>query len=154
MFINSKNTILPLTKRKKVDDGRVICYNPPIEDIEDIRSDLGIITKAGRPKKKKEPLTTDKGRELKKNVPFICKCNLGDVAHSCEGKSKKHYCDHCIERDGEEYKDQTCSYRTPATANKSQYYRNHVAMNECPNCHNDLGIEYFDWETLPKEEKK
>ena len=44
MFINSKNTILPLVKRKKVDDGRVICYNPPIEDIEDIRSDLGIIT--------------------------------------------------------------------------------------------------------------
>lgn len=145
MFINSKNTILPLVKRKKVDDGRVICYNPPIEDnfgdvyVEDIRSDLGI-TKAGRPKKKKEPLATDKGRELKKNVPFI------------EG-GKKKYCDHCIERDGEEYKDQTCSYMVPATANKSQYYRNHVAMNECPNCHNDLGIEYFDWETLPKEEK-
>ena len=141
MFINSKNTILPLTKRKKVDDGRVICYNPPIEDDEDIRSDLGIITKAGRPKKKKEPLATDKGRELKKNVPFI------------EG-GKKHYCDHCIERDGEEYKDQTCSYRTPATANKSQWYRNHVAMNECPNCHKSLGIECLDWETLPKEKKK
>lgn len=151
MFINSKNTILLLVKRKK----EVVCVYPEDEDIG-VKEQVGHINleKAGRPKKKKEPLTTDKGRELKKNVPFICKCNLGDVAHSCEGKSKKHYCDHCIKRDGEEYKDQTCSYRTPATANKSQYYRNHVAMNECPNCHNDLGIEYFDWETLPKEEKK
>ena len=74
-------------------------------------------------------------QELKNNVPFI------------EGKSVKHYCDDCIERDGEEYKDQTCSYRTPATANKSQYYRNHIAMNECPNCHGDLGVSLWnDWE--------
>ena len=142
MFINSKNTILPLTKRKKVDDGRVICYNPPIED-DGVHEITGtVLTKAGRPKKKKEPLLTFKGKELKSNVPFI------------EGNSKKHYCDYCIERDGEEYKEQTCSYRTPATANKSQWYRNHVAMNECPNCHKDLGIECLDWETLPKEKKK
>jgi hypothetical protein len=74
-------------------------------------------------------------QELKNNVPFI------------EGKSEKHYCGDCIKRDGEEYKDQTCSYRTPATANKSQYYRNHIAMNECPNCHGDLGVSLWnDWE--------
>ena len=139
MFINSKNTILPLVKRKK----EVVCVYPEDEDIG-VKEQVGHINleKAGRPKKKKEPLLTLKGKKLKSNVPFI------------EGKSEKHYCDHCIKRDGEEYKEQTCSYRTPATANKSQYYRNHVAMNECPNCHNDLGIEYFDWETLPKEEKK
>ena len=55
-------------------------------------------------------------------------------------KSKKHYCKHCIERDGAEYKEQTCSYRLPVTANKSQYYRNHVAKNECPVCHESLGL--------------
>ena len=141
MFINSKNTILLLVKRKKV-DGRVICANPPIEDDGIETGTVQHLTKAGRPKKKKEPLLTLKGKELKSNVPFI------------EGKSEKHYCDHCIKRDGEEYKEQTCSYRTPATANKSQWYRNHVAMNECPNCHKSLGIECLDWETLPKEKKK
>ena len=192
MFINSKNTILLLVKRKRKDevtqcdftdggvkeqvghidlkhitpsqveklygkvtllkkagrpkkkkvDGRVICANPPIEDDGIETGTVQHLTKAGRPKKKKEPLLTLKGKELKSNVPFI------------EGKSEKHYCDHCIKRDGEEYKEQTCSYRTPATANKSQWYRNHVAMNECPNCHKSLGIECLDWETLPKEKKK
>ena len=76
----------------------------------------------------------------KGGVPFIL------------GKSVKHYCDNCIERsldeesnpDGEDYKDQSCSYRTPATANKSQYYRNHVAKGECPNCHESLGIKVWE----------
>ena len=63
-----------------------------------------------------------------KDVPFVVT------------KSKVYYCKHCIERDGEEYKDQTCSYRLPPTANKSQYYRNHVAKNECPNCHESLEL--------------
>ena len=140
MFINSKNTILLLVKRKK----EVVCVYPEDED-SGVKEQVGHINlekKAGRPKKKKEPLLTLKGKELKSNVPFI------------EGKSEKHYCDHCIKRDGEDYKEQTCSYRTPATANKSQWYRNHVAMNECPNCHKSLGIECLDWETLPKEKKK
>tara|TARA_B100001245_G_scaffold202232_1_gene162577 strand:+ start:637 stop:915 length:279 start_codon:yes stop_codon:yes gene_type:complete len=71
-----------------------------------------------------------KVKEVKeKDVPFIATT-----------KSKKRYCKHCIERDGEEYKDQTCSYRLPVTANPSQYYRNHVAKNECPNCHESLDL--------------
>ena len=72
-----------------------------------------------------------KGRPVKvpKDVPFVS-----------DAKAKKYYCKHCIERDGEEYKDQTCSYQLPPTANKSQYYRNHVAKNECPNCHERLEL--------------
>ena len=135
MFINSNDSILLLVKREENDSGvtdQVVILDDTVEPK----------LKSGRPKKKKEPLVTFKGKELKRNVPFV------------EGKSEKHYCDYCIKRDGEEYKEQTCSYRTPATANKSQWYRNHVAMNECPNCHKDLGIECLDWETLPKEEKK
>ena len=157
MFINSKNTILLLVKRKRKDDvtqcdftdggvkeqvGHIDLKHITPSQVEKLYGKVTLLKKAGRPKKKKEPLLTLKGKELKSNVPFI------------EGKSEKHYCDHCIKRDGEEYKEQTCSYRTPATANKSQWYRNHVAMNECPNCHKSLGIECLDWETLPKEKKK
>jgi len=64
----------------------------------------------------------------KGGVPFV------------DGKFKVLYCPVCVERDGEEFKEYTCSYKLPATANKSQYYRNYVDKGECPNCHKPLPL--------------
>ena len=152
MFINTKNTILSLRSKEhemieESETHYVVDHERKTVTVE-VNPSQVVKALTGRPKKKKEPITTLKGRELMKNVPFI----KGDKSSIWYGLKK--YCDHCIERDGEEYKDQTCSYMIPATANKSQWSRNHVAMNECPNCHEDLGIECLDWETLPTEKKK
>ena len=72
------------------------------------------------------------------DVPFI------------EGEFKVHYCSNCIKKNGEEYKDQVASYKLPATANKSQWARNQVAMAKCPSCHKDLDIPL--WKAPPVQE--
>ena len=72
------------------------------------------------------------------DVPFI------------EGEFKVHYCSNCIEKHGKEYKDQVASYKLPATANKSQWARNQVAMAKCPGCHADLDIPL--WKAPPVQE--
>ena len=80
----------------------------------------------------------DKKNQPEKDVPFV------------EGKFELQYCPNCIKEHGEEYKDQIASYKLPATANKSQYYRNHVANAECPICHEDLNIPL--WKAPPVQE--
>ena len=97
-------------------------YDPTYLDDEEIKA-----LKAGEKLKAKK--RSGRPAKKEKDVPFVETT-----------KSKVYYCDNCIERDGEEYKDQTCSYRLPPTANKSQYYRNHIAKNECPNCHESLEL--------------
>ena len=109
-----------MTKKSKWDPA----YDPTYLSDEEIKAlAVGEKLKAKTKKKSGRPATKEK------DVPFVETT-----------KSKVYYCKHCIERDGEEYKDQTCSYRLPPTANKSQYYRNHIAKNECPNCHESLEL--------------
>ena len=80
----------------------------------------------------------DEKNQLKMDVPFI------------EDEFKVHYCSNCIEKHGKEYEDQVASYKLPATANKSQYYRNQVAIAKCPICHKDLDIPL--WKAPPTQE--
>ena len=80
----------------------------------------------------------DKKNQPEKDVPFV------------EGKFELQYCPNCIKEHGEEYKDQVASYKLPATANKSQYYRNQVAIAKCPICHKDLDIPL--WKAPPTQE--